>query len=57
MWRDIALTNTAPIAETLHALEQALAHLRENLRTPELREEFTLANHFRARRDDPASNS
>ncbi len=53
MWRDIALTNTQPIAETLHALEQALAHLRENLRTPELREEFARANHFRARRDDP----
>ena len=51
MWRDIALTNTTPIADTLHALEQALAHLRENLRTPELRTEFNLANHFRARRD------
>ncbi len=51
MWRDVALTNTAPIAETLQALEQALAHLRENLRTPELREEFARANRFRARRD------
>ena len=51
MWRDVALTNTTPITETLHALEQALAHLRENLRTPELREEFALANHFRARQD------
>ena len=49
MWRDIALTNTGPIAQTLHALEQALAHLRENLRTPELREEFGRANQFRAR--------
>lgn len=49
MWRDVALTNTQPIAETLHALEQALAHLRENLRTPELREEFTRANRFRSR--------
>jgi prephenate dehydrogenase len=47
MWRDVALTNTDPIAETLHALEQRLAHLRENLRTPELREEFRLANLFR----------
>lgn len=51
MWRDIALSNTEPIAETLHALEQRLAHLRENLRTPELREEFKLANEFRARRE------
>jgi prephenate dehydrogenase len=48
MWRDIALTNTEPIAQTLHALEQRLAHLRENLRTPELREEFITANRFRA---------
>jgi prephenate dehydrogenase len=50
MWRDVALTNTEPIAATLHALEQRLAHVRENLRTPELREEFRLANEFRARR-------
>lgn len=50
MWRDVALTNAEPIAGTLHALEQRLAHLRENLRTPELREEFLLANEFRARR-------
>ena len=50
MWRDVALTNTEPIAQTLHALEQRLAHLRENLRTPELRDEFTTANRFRAKR-------
>lgn len=49
MWRDIALTNTEPIAATLFALEQQLAHLRENLRTPELREEFRQANRFRSR--------
>ena len=47
MWRDVALTNTEPIARTLHALEQRLQHLRENLRTPELREEFSIANQFR----------
>jgi prephenate dehydrogenase len=51
MWRDIALSNSEPIAATLHALEQRLAHLRENLRTPELKEEFRLANEFRKRRD------
>ena len=51
MWRDIALTNTDQISATLHELEQRLAHVRENLRTPELREEFRLANEFRARRD------
>jgi prephenate dehydrogenase len=50
MWRDIALTNSEPIAQTLHALEQRLAHIRENLRTPELKEEFRLANQFRVRR-------
>jgi prephenate dehydrogenase len=51
MWRDIALSNTEPIAQTLHALEQRLAHVRENLRTPELKEEFRLANEFRKRRE------
>jgi prephenate dehydrogenase len=49
MWRDVALTNTEPIAQTLLALEQRLAHLRENLRTPELREEFRVANRFRVK--------
>lgn len=48
MWRDVALTNTEPIAASLHALEQRLTHLRENLRTPQLREEFATANRFRA---------
>jgi prephenate dehydrogenase len=51
MWRDIALSNTEPIAATLEALEQRLAHLRENLRAPELKEEFRLANQFRSRRE------
>jgi prephenate dehydrogenase len=50
MWRDVALTNTEPIAQTLHALEQRLQHIRENLRTPELREEFATANRFRAKK-------
>ena len=47
MWRDIAYTNTEAIEAALHALEQRLAHLRENLRTPELRDEFERANQFR----------
>jgi prephenate dehydrogenase len=47
MWRDVAYTNTDAIATAIHALEQRLAHLRENLRTPELRDEFELANRFR----------
>jgi prephenate dehydrogenase len=47
MWRDIAHTNTEAIATAIEALEQRLAHIRENLRTPELREEFEKANRFR----------
>jgi prephenate dehydrogenase len=47
MWRDIALTNTEAVERALLALEQRLAHLRENLRTPELRNEFDQANKFR----------
>ena len=50
MWRDVALSNTQPLADTLLALEQRLAHLRENLKTPELREEFIKANCFRRSR-------
>jgi prephenate dehydrogenase len=47
MWRDIASTNTEAIQVALQALEQRLAHLRENLRTSELRAEFEQANRFR----------
>ena len=47
MWRDIALTNTENIQAALFALEQRLAYLRENLRTPELRKEFAQADRFR----------
>jgi prephenate dehydrogenase len=50
MWRDVAISNTEPVAATLLALEQRLQHIRENLKTPELREEFLLANRFRSRR-------
>jgi prephenate dehydrogenase len=47
MWRDIAHTNTAAIERALFKLEQRLAYIRENLRTPELRDEFDRANKFR----------
>ncbi|MGB6191831.1 MAG: prephenate dehydrogenase [Terracidiphilus sp.] len=47
MWRDIAHTNSAAIEAALLALEQRLAHIRENMRTPELRDEFDKANKFR----------
>lgn len=47
MWRDIASTNTEAVERALFALEQRIAHLRENLRTPGLRDEFEQANKFR----------
>jgi prephenate dehydrogenase len=47
MWRDIAHTNTEAIQTALLDLEHRLAHIRENLRTPQLRTEFERANRFR----------
>jgi prephenate dehydrogenase len=47
MWRDIAHTNADEIAAAILALEQRLTHLREHLKTAELREEFERANQFR----------
>jgi len=46
MWRDIALTNTGNIEDALLRFEQQLAHLRENLRGPGLRDAFESANKF-----------
>ena len=46
MWRDVALTNTENIAEALLGFEQQLAHLRESLRGPGLREMFESANRW-----------
>jgi len=46
MWRDIALTNSQNLEEALLHFEQQLAHLRENLRGPGLRELFESANQF-----------
>jgi prephenate dehydrogenase len=40
MWRDIAITNKKQIAEALLKLEQRLGHIRENLDTRALEEEF-----------------
>ena len=48
MWRDVAHTNAEEISQALLSLEQRLAHLRENLKTPELRKEFEQANRFRS---------
>lgn len=49
MWRDVAHSNQEPLAATMLAMEQRLQHMRENLRSPELREEFLRANRFRER--------
>lgn len=49
MWRDVAHTNRGPIEAAILALEQRLAALRENLKQPELRDEFDRANRFRSR--------
>jgi prephenate dehydrogenase len=47
MWRDIALTNSGNIEQALMRLEQRLAHIRENLRTRDLEEEFQRGQKFR----------
>jgi prephenate dehydrogenase len=47
MWRDIAVTNKGNIADALLKLEQRLAHIRENLDTRALAEEFERAHHLR----------
>ena len=44
MWRDIALTNKPYISDALLKLEQRLEHIRENLDSRQLEEEFNLAH-------------
>jgi prephenate dehydrogenase len=40
LWRDILATNTEPIDRALAGYIQKLEHMRENLRTRQLQEEF-----------------
>lgn len=47
VWRDICLTNTENIEEALNALLQKLEHLRENLRSRALQQEFEAGKHLR----------
>jgi prephenate dehydrogenase len=47
MWRDIAISNKKNIEDVLLKLEQRLAHIRENLGTRQLAEEFELAHQLR----------
>jgi prephenate dehydrogenase len=44
MWRDIAISNKKNLEEALFKVEQRLAHIRENLSTRQLAEEFELAH-------------
>lgn len=50
MWRDIALTNESNIQHAIQKLEQTLVHLRDNLRTRQLEDEFERAKKFRSRK-------
>ena len=47
MWRDVAITNKKNIEDALFKLEQQLAHIRENLGTRQLAEEFEVAHQLR----------
>src|SRR5258708_20631622 len=40
MWRDIAITNKKNITDVLQKMEQRLAHIRENLDSKQLADEF-----------------
>ncbi len=46
LWRDIVSTNTVAIDEALTAYIQHLEHIRENLRTRELQDEFSVGAKF-----------
>jgi len=47
MWRDVAITNKENLANALSKIEQRLAHIRENLDTKQLAEEFERAHQLR----------
>ena len=47
MWRDIAISNKKNLEDALLKVEQKLAHIRENLGTRQLAEEFERAHHLR----------
>ena len=47
MWRDIAITNRENLSAAMLKLEQRLAHIRENLDTKQLAEEFERAHRLR----------
>lgn len=47
MWRDVAISNKKNLEKALWKVEQRLAHIRENLATRELAEEFERAHELR----------
>jgi prephenate dehydrogenase len=47
MWRDIAISNKKNLEDALCKVEQRLAHIRENLSTRALAEEFELAHRLK----------
>jgi prephenate dehydrogenase len=49
MWRDVAISNKKNLEDALLKVEQRLAHIRENLASRALAEEFELAHGLRKR--------
>jgi prephenate dehydrogenase len=49
MWRDVAISNRKNLEDALWKVEQRLAHIRENLTTRGLAEEFEQAHQLRKR--------
>ena len=47
MWRDVAISNKKNLEDALWKVEQRLAHIRENLATRQLAEEFERAHQLR----------
>ena len=47
MWRDVAISNKKNLEDALWKVEQRLAHIRENLATRQLAEEFEQAHKLR----------
>ena len=47
MWRDVAISNRNNLQDALWKLEQRLSHIRENLATRQLAEEFERAHQLR----------
>lgn len=47
MWRDIAISNQKNLSDALWKVEQRLAHIRENLATRQLAEEFERAHQLK----------